>query len=100
MTVQAEVSLYPLRTPTLTESVERFVEHMRREGPRVEIGPMSSRITGECKDVFRALSGAFEEAIHHGDVVLTVKASNACPGPAGDGPAPADQHLRPGGDRS
>ena len=47
MNVQAEVSLYPLRTVTLMESIDRFLEHLRHSGLRVEIGPMSSRLTEE-----------------------------------------------------
>ena len=80
MKVQAEVSLYPLRTATLMESIDGFVGHLRRAGLNVEIGPMSSRISGQCRDMFRALAQAFEDAAHGGDTVLTVKVSNACPG--------------------
>ena len=79
MKVQAEVSLYPLRTATLTGPIDDFVEHLRRAGLNVEIGPMGSRINGECKDLFRALGEAFEDAAGDGDAVLTVKVSNACP---------------------
>jgi len=80
MNVQAEVSLYPLRTPTLMESIDGFAGYLRRAGLDVEIGPMSSRISGRCQDLFRALGQAFEDAAHGGDTVLTVKVSNACPG--------------------
>jgi len=79
MKVQAEASLYPLRTATLTEHIDSFVEHLRRVGLNVETGPMSSRINGECGDVFRALGEAFENVARGGDAVLTVKVSNACP---------------------
>jgi len=40
---------------------------------------MSSRISGECKDLFQALSSAFEDVTQGGEIVLTVKVSNACP---------------------
>ncbi|MDY7010128.1 MAG: YkoF family thiamine/hydroxymethylpyrimidine-binding protein [Planctomycetota bacterium] len=79
MKVQVEVSLYPLRTATLTGPIDDFVEHLRRAGFEVEIGPMGSRINGECKDIFGALGEAFEDAAGGSDAVLTVKASNACP---------------------
>jgi uncharacterized protein YqgV (UPF0045/DUF77 family) len=88
MNVQAEVSLYPLRTATLMASIECFLEHLRRSGVRVEIGPMSSRLRGECGDMFRALGEAFEAAARRSDVVVTVKVANACPeigGPIADG---------------
>ena len=79
MKVQAEASLYPLRTASLTEPVDSFVEHLRRAGLNVETGPMSSRISGECKDLFCALGEAFEDAAGGSDAVLAVKVSNACP---------------------
>jgi len=79
MNIQAEISFYPLRTATLTDAIERFTEHLRRSGFGVEIGPMSSRVSGECKDIFRALGEALDAAARDGDVVLTVKAANACP---------------------
>ena len=79
MKVQAEVSLYPLRRASLVESIDSFVQRLREAGFSVTVGPMSSHISGECESVFGALAGAFDEAAHSGDVVLTVKVSNACP---------------------
>ena len=79
MNVQAEVSLYPLRKPTLMESIDGFVEHLDRANLNVEIGPMSSRIRGQCSELFRALGEAFEEIARDTDAVLIVKLSNACP---------------------
>jgi len=43
------------------------------------MGTMSSRISGECKDLFHALSSAFEDIAPQGEIVLIVKVSNACP---------------------
>ena len=79
MRVQAEVSLYPLRTAALTDSIDSFVGHLRRRGLSVEVGPMSSRVGGECSDMFRALGEAFEAAGQQCDVVVSVKVTNACP---------------------
>ena len=79
MNVQAQASLYPLRTATLTEPIDRFLERLRNGGLSVAIGPMSSRIVGQCDQVFHGLAEAFQDAARGGDVVLTVKVSNACP---------------------
>ena len=79
MKIQAEMSLYPLRTPTLAEPIKRFVRHLRQKNLEVEMGTMSSRISGECKDLFPALGIAFEEVADEGEIVLIVKVSNACP---------------------
>ena len=78
MRVQGEVSLHPLRTATLMESIGAFVGRLRRRGLSVEVGPMSSRVRGECRDVFPALGEAFEAAAQECEVVVIVKVSNAC----------------------
>lgn len=79
MNVQAEVSLYLLRTMTLTHSIERFVRCLRERGVEVQTGPISSRISGECREVFDGLSAAFEDSARQGDVAAIIKVSNACP---------------------
>lgn len=99
MKIQAEVSLYPLRTAALMESIESFLGHLRRRGLSVEIGPMSSRISGECRNMFYALSEALEAVGRESDVVLTVKVSNACPRTSGTVPdgRQTRSHLSSGG---
>ncbi len=92
MRVQAEVSLYPLRTATLMDSIDAFVERLRQSGLSVEIGPMSSRIRGESEDLFRALGEAFEGAARRCDVVVTLKVTNACPGTDAAMPDARDAH--------
>ena len=77
--IQAEISLYPLRTPNLTELIDSFIRHLRQRNLEVEMGTMSSHISGECKDLFHALGIAFEDVAREGEMVLTVKVSNACP---------------------
>ena len=80
MRSQAQVSLYPLRTRALMGPIDLFLKRLRQAGLSVEIGQMSSWISGESRDVFRALGEAFEAVARDGDVVLTVTVSNACPG--------------------
>ena len=79
MKVQAEVSLYPLRTLSLSEAINDFLDRLRRSGLVLETTPMSTRIEGESADMFRALREAFDSVAGGGNVVLTVKVSNACP---------------------
>ena len=79
MNVQAEVSLYPLRTHEIGNAIARFAECLRRPGLDLEVGPMNSRISGEPREVFDALRDAFMRLAEEHHVVLTVKASNACP---------------------
>jgi len=79
MDIQAEISLYPLRTHEVDKTIVRFIECVRRPGLTLEIGPMSSRISGEPIAVFDALRDAFTRLAEEQQVVLTVKISNACP---------------------
>ena len=82
MKVQAQISLYPLRRPGLAEPIGRFVELLRQEGLNVEVGPMSTQVTGDSKVLFASLAEAFEDAAQRGDIVLLLKVSNACPAKA------------------
>ncbi len=79
MKIQAEVSLYPLRTPRLSEAIDKFLDRIRRPGLLVEVTPMSTRIEGESNEMFKALRDAFETVAAGEDVVLTATMSNACP---------------------
>ncbi|MFW6107487.1 MAG: YkoF family thiamine/hydroxymethylpyrimidine-binding protein [bacterium] len=78
MNVQAEVSLYPLRTRELAGPVETFCQGLARTGLDVETGPMSTRIAGDLDAVFDGLRQAFRHVAERHDVVLAVKLSNCC----------------------
>jgi len=79
MNVQAEISLYPLRCSDLTEPIRQFVELLETDKLKVEIGPMSTLITGDNQVVFEKLKKAFERLAEEYKVVMSVKISNACP---------------------
>ena len=79
MRVQAEVSLYPLRTATLMDSIQAFCDALAAGGVEVCSGPMSSLVAGESGQVFAALGRAFEQVGRERDVVLVLKVSNCCP---------------------
>jgi len=77
--VQAEVSLYPLRTSKLSEPLETFWRALLREDIDIESGTMSTRIAGESDSIFAAVRTAFGLAAAEHDVVMVLKMSNACP---------------------
>ena len=79
MNLEAETSLYPLGDADLSHPVEDFVQVLRAEGCTVEVGPMSSIVTGESSQVFRALGAAYEKAAKQGGCLLIIKACNVCP---------------------
>ena len=79
MTIQAEISLYPLRTSRLQPVLDHFLERLDKHSIEIEGGAMSSRIRGGTADVFAALSDASSAVAEDHSVGLILKASNACP---------------------
>ena len=79
MNVQAEVSLYPLRTRHIGEAIERFVGELERTDLSVCKANMSTTLSGDVSAVFAALGEAFRTVAEDSQVVLILKASNACP---------------------
>jgi uncharacterized protein YqgV (UPF0045/DUF77 family) len=79
MKVRAEISVYPLKTTELSGPVDEFCRILQAQGLEVQIGPMSSSVSGECKDLFKAVQEAFERLAEKYQVVMTAKISNACP---------------------
>ncbi len=79
MNIQAEVSLYPLRTGELSGPIEAFCEALVQSGLEVQRGPMSTRVSGDCEGVFAGLGQAFARVAEANEVVLVAKVSNSCP---------------------
>ena len=79
MNIQAEVSLYPLRTAAVGPVVEDFITCLRRTGLQVDVGPMSTRITGKCTQLFAALGASFAAVAGDYQLVLIAEVSNTCP---------------------
>jgi uncharacterized protein YqgV (UPF0045/DUF77 family) len=79
--VSCQLSLYPLGTEDLSPAIEAAVEELRRLGLAVEVGPMSTYVTGEDDAVFRGIRNAFAAVAGRGQVVMTITLSNACPIP-------------------
>jgi uncharacterized protein YqgV (UPF0045/DUF77 family) len=46
---------------------------------KIELGPMSTLVTGDSQVVFENLQRAFERLAEEYEVVMTTKISNACP---------------------
>ena len=79
MNVQAEISLYPLRTNDLGHAIEEFLGEPTTAGLTVQPGNMSSTVAGDVDTVFLSVCRAFKTAAANGPVVLVMKVSNACP---------------------
>jgi len=81
--ITAQVSLYPLRQVSIGPPIREAVRAFRERGLETRMGEMSTLVWGEEQAVFDALQEAFHQAAEHGDVVMTVTLSNACPSPEG-----------------
>jgi uncharacterized protein YqgV (UPF0045/DUF77 family) len=79
MKVQAEISIYPLRTQSLSKPVEEFCRILRDNGLEIQTTAMSTFIRGESRDLFNACDKAFEQLTKKYEVVMNMKISNACP---------------------
>jgi uncharacterized protein YqgV (UPF0045/DUF77 family) len=79
MKIRAEISLYPLKTTELSNPIDEFCRILQAQGLEVQISPMSSSVSGECKDLFMAIQKAFEQLAKKYQVVMIAKISNACP---------------------
>ena len=87
MNVQAEISLYPLRTEDLGNVIDAFLRDVRAADLTVQPGNMSSTVSGDVNAVFSTMGAAFAAVAEDGQVVLVMKVSNACPaGQAASGP--------------
>jgi len=79
MMIQAEVSLYPLRTDEIGVTIESFNGDLKDSGLAVHKAAMSTKLAGDVDEVFGALGEAFKHVANDHQVVLVLKASNACP---------------------
>jgi len=82
--ISAQVSLYPLRQESIGPSVREAVRALRQSGLDARVGEMSTLIWGEERVVFEGLREAFHQAAEHGDTVMAVTISNACPEPGAE----------------
>jgi uncharacterized protein YqgV (UPF0045/DUF77 family) len=70
MMIQAEVSLYPLKTDEIGVAIESFIEHLDGHDLEVKSGPMSTQISGDCAKVFAALAKCFATAADQDEIVM------------------------------
>jgi len=79
--ISAQVSLYPLKQldiyPTINETIELFTDY----GLTMVPSTMSTVITGSEELLWKAMHDAFLLASQHGETVMLLTVSNACPKP-------------------
>jgi uncharacterized protein YqgV (UPF0045/DUF77 family) len=77
--------MYPLRVTDLSRPIDEFRRTLEAKGLEVQMGPMSSSVAAESKELFNALQEAFERLAEEYQVVMISKISNACPESIPDG---------------
>ena len=79
MKVQAQISIYPLRTESLSEPIDEFCGILKGRGLKVETQTMGSFVVGQSDIIFDSVQRAFEQIAEKYNVVMDFKISNACP---------------------
>ena len=79
MRVQAEISIYPLRTQSLSEPIEKFCRILSAYDLIIKTTAMSTFISGDSRDLFKACNDAFEQLAQNYQIAMNMKISNACP---------------------
>jgi uncharacterized protein YqgV (UPF0045/DUF77 family) len=77
--ISCQFSLYPLGVEDLSPAIDAAVAEMEALGLELDVGSMSTQVTGDTALVFEGLKRAFDVAAREGHVVMTVTVSNACP---------------------
>jgi uncharacterized protein YqgV (UPF0045/DUF77 family) len=75
MYTTVEISYYPL-SHEFIQPVEQFLAELANL--QVEVGTMSSLVSGEYKDIMQTLIPAMEKLMQAYPSVFTLKISNAC----------------------
>jgi uncharacterized protein YqgV (UPF0045/DUF77 family) len=79
MAVAAQVSIYPLKQQRYSPAINIALDIFKKHGLNVEMGAMSSIISGEDEPMFIALKEAYQALADKGELVMIVTLSNACP---------------------
>ncbi len=79
--ISAQLSIYPLRQPSLSKTINEALKAIKNYGLKLIPGSMSTMIIGNDVILWEALKEVFRVASTHGELVMIVTLSNACPKP-------------------
>ena len=79
MYISAQISLYPLKQERLSPAIERAWKILEESQLGLQKGKMSTVVSGEAEEVFRAIKEVFLKASELGPVSMVATFSNACP---------------------
>jgi len=76
--VGAQISIYPLREKTLTDTLNIFWEELNKRGVQYEINSFATIIWMEEDELFKFLSEVYKK-MSHKNIVMVITLSNVCP---------------------
>ncbi|MCX8095699.1 MAG: thiamine-binding protein [Caldisericia bacterium] len=76
--IGAQVSIYPLREKTITETLNIFWEELNSRGVQYEINSFSTIIWMEEEELFKFLNDAYKK-LKEKSIVMIITISNVCP---------------------
>lgn len=76
--IGAQVSIYPLREKTITETLNIFWEELNLRGIQYEINSFSTIIWMEEDELFKFLNDVYKK-LKEKSIVMVVTISNVCP---------------------
>jgi len=79
MKLQVQISIYPLRTESLSKPIDEFCRILKEKGLNIETRTMDSFVVGESDAIFESVREAFEQIAEKYDIAMDFKISNACP---------------------
>jgi len=78
MTITVEISYYPL-ADNYTGIIDCFIDDISVEGIAVEVGKMSTLLTGKYDKIMNVLNRSMKTVMADFPSVFTLKISNSCP---------------------
>ena len=79
MPVAAQISIYPLRQSHFSPAIGKALDIFRSRGLNIEMGAMSTIVSGDDGPLFTALKEVYQALAEKGELVMIVTLSNACP---------------------
>ncbi len=79
MSIQAQVSVYPLGQNELEPAIEAVWKALASHRLAYQPGSMSTGLQGEPGQVFAGLRDGFKAACDYGGTVMVITVSNICP---------------------
>lgn len=76
--VGAQISIYPLKEKTISETLDLFWEELEKRGIKYEVNSFSTIIWMEEDELFKFLSEVYNK-LKEKRIVIVITLSNACP---------------------